>query len=367
MPRIRSRVYRRSDSPFWQADWTDAEGRTHRQSTGCRDHGAAVAWLATREIERVRVDAGIPVARPVTLALAAAEYLVEHEPPIWAEKWHGTAEGMFRRQVLPHFGPEATVSRIDRAAVETFRAAQLRRQRITGGKPVSPSTVNRTLWMLAAFGKWCVARSYHTANPWSLKSLPETQLPVPSVEPAQLLAVIVALPTRWRTLVEFAVETGLRKGELGRLRWADVDLGERLAWVVSSHARGLTKARKTRPATLSLRAVELLRSLSRRRDGAVFGAVGDPRRAFKRAATAAGLERVWLHLFRHVAASGLDARGASRADLVAFGGWSGSRMADRYSRSSHRRMLALLDADVRNSDGKAPASSRPASATRGDP
>lgn len=344
MPRIRSRVYRRPDSPFWQADWTDSEGAAHRQSTGCRDHGAAVAWLAAREIDRVRVDAGIPTSRVITLALSASEYLVEHEAPIWAEKWYGTAEGMFRRQVLPHFGAETVVSRIDSGAVESFRAAQLRRLRVSGGKPVSPSTVNRTLWMLAAFGKWCVARRYHTANPWSLKSLPETQLPVPAVEPAQLLAVLMALSARWRPAVEFATETGLRKGELGRLRWADVDLVERLAWVVSSHARGLTKARKTRPASLTLRAVELLKSMPRRRDGFVFGPIGDPRRAFKTAAAKAGLERVWMHLFRHVAASAMDARGASRADLVAFGGWAGSRMADRYSRSSHRRMLTLMDA-----------------------
>ena len=351
MPRARSRIYRRPGSPYWQAAWTDGEGLAHRQSTGCRDHGAAAAWLAAREIERVRVDAGVPSARVITLALAAAEYLVEHESPIWAEKWHGTAEGMFRRQVLPYFGPELVVSRIDAASVESFRAAQLRRSRVQDGKPVSPSTVNRTLWMLAAFGKWCVARRYHTVNPWSLKSLPETQLPVPAVEPRQILAVLLALSSRWRPVVEFAIETGLRKGELGRLRWTDVDLVERLAWVVSSHARGLTKARKTRPASLSLRASELLEGLPRRSDGFVFGPIGDPRRAFKTAAKKAGLDRVWMHLFRHVAASAMDARGASRADLVAFGGWSGSRMADRYSRSSHRRMLALLDAPEGHSRG----------------
>jgi integrase len=198
--------------------------------------------------------------------------------------------------------------------------------------------------MLAAFGKWCVARRYHLINPWSLKSLPETQMPVPSVDPGQLLAVIIALPARWRPVVEFAIETGLRKGELGRLRWGDVDLSERLAWVVSSHARGLTKARKTRPCSLSRRAVVLLESMPRRKDGFVFGPIGDPRRAFKTAARKAGLERVWMHLFRHVAASSVDARGGSRGDLVAFGGWSGSRMADRYSKSSHKRILAILDA-----------------------
>lgn len=342
MPRTRSRLFRRKRSPFWYAVWTDAEGRVHSQSTGCRDHGAAAGWLSNREQERIRADAGIPVARPVSLLEATAEYLVEHEPPIWSRGWYVTAEGMVRTQVLPHFGEERQVSTIGADDVARFRAAQLART-IRGGKPVSPSTVNRTMWMLSAFGRWCVERRYHLANPWSVDSLPESQHPVPTVEGAQLARVLLALPARWRPVVEFALETGLRKSELSRLARRDVDTAERRAWVVSSHARGLTKSRKTRSVPLSRRALELYEAAARRKDGLVFGPVGDPRKALKRAAAAAGLERVWLHLFRHLAASRAAAAGFSTADLVAFGGWSGSRMADRYTHTHHRRMLALLD------------------------
>jgi integrase len=366
MPRTRSRLYRRKRSPFWYAVWTDASARVHNQSTGCRDHGAAAGWLSNREQERIRAEAGIPVARPVSLLEATAEYLVEHEPPIWSQGWYVTAEGMIRTQVLPHFGEELQISTIVDEDVVRFRAAQLQRT-VRGGRRVSPSTVNRTLWMLSAFGAWCVARKYHLANPWSsVESLPETQAPVPTVEPAQLAQVLLALPSRWRPLVEFALETGLRKSELSRLARGDVDLVERRAWVVSSHARGLTKSRKTRSVPLSLRALEILAAAPRRTDGLVFGRVGDPRRALRRAAAAAGLERVWLHLFRHLAASSAAARGFSTADLVAFGGWSGSRMADRYTHTHHRRMLALLDApSVRAAAGDHSGRTDPGTGTGG--
>jgi integrase len=358
MPRARSRLFRRKQSPFWQASWTDADGRSHEQSTGCRDHGAASLWLAAREIEKASVGAGVPVARPKTILEAAADYLEEKEP-LFARKWWQTVEGFVRLQVVPQFGPERLVSSIGPGDIAKFRAAQMQRRRVSRRKKplpagqveperplISPSTVNRLFWAMAAFGEWAVERKYATSNPWSVESLPESQLPVPAVEEEQLARVVLALPGRWRPLVELARETGLRKSELSRLRWSDYDEAERTLWVVSAHGRGLTKSRKTRPVPVSRRAAEVLKALPRRVDGMVFGKVGDPRRAFRTAARAAGLERVWMHLFRHVAASSFAAKGATPADLVAFGGWSGSRMVDKYVRTHHRRMLAVMDAPI---------------------
>lgn len=58
MPRFRSRLYRRPDSPFFWAEYTPAGGTDPvRQSTGCRDHAAARAWLTARKFERVREGA----------------------------------------------------------------------------------------------------------------------------------------------------------------------------------------------------------------------------------------------------------------------------------------------------------------------
>jgi integrase len=348
MPRSAHRLYRRAGSPFWQASWTDADGNPHRESTGCRDRSAAEAWLSTRELERVRAQAGVPVARTIALPDAAAEYLAEKVPPVWAAKWWQTAEGMFRLQVVPWFG-ERPVSAITEADATKFRGAQLQRQ-VRGGKTVSPSTVNRTFWMLAAFGEWCKERRYHLENPWKVESLPETQAPPPAVDDVVLARVLMALSARWRPVVEFAAETGLRKGEIGRLRWED--LAGDVAWVVSSHARGLTKARKTRPAPLSDRAQALLQSLPRRPDGLVFGPVGDPRKAFKRAAAAAGVGRVWMHLFRHAAASRAAEAGASVAELQLLGGWSSSRMAERYTHARLDRLRGLMNRGTENAQPK---------------
>lgn len=113
--------------------------------------------------------------------------------------------------------------------------------------------------------------------------------------------------------------------------------------MVSSHARGLNKGRRLRAAPLSREALASLEALPGRPDGYVLGKVGDPRRSFRTAAAAAGLDRVWMHLFRHVAASRFAGLGGGMHDLKALGGWTSTRMAERYSHTTTRRLLDLLD------------------------
>ena len=244
-------------------------------------------------------------------------------------------------------------------SVERFRSSEIGRP-VRGGAPASNASVNRLMAALAAFGAWCMVegRQYHTSNPWAgHEPLPEDDLPIPEVSRAQLDRLLAALegpdpdalpqhgarPFRapWRKIAEFARETGLRRGELGRIHRDDIR--DRTLFVVSSRARGRTKSRKLRPIPLSSSAIAIAEDLPRRRDGLLFGPIPDPRRAFKTAAKAAGLERVWLHLFRHLFASRLAERGAGRAELRDAGGWSSGRMADRYTHARMERLRALVE------------------------
>jgi integrase len=209
--------------------------------------------------------------------------------------------------------------------------------------------VNRCLWAMAAFGTWCCHkdRLYHLENPWQQPSFAENGEVPPPISEADLEKLFGALEANdqvkfpWRTLFELARETGMRRGELARFAWRDVHKGDRRAFVISSHRRGLNKARVTRPVALTTRALELLDALPHRKDGLVFGRVPDARRAFRRAAAAAGVERVWLHLMRHLGATETGRVGASLADIMAFGGWASPRMAQRYTHSDHQRQLEL--------------------------
>lgn len=327
MPRTRSRLFQRPDSPFWWAVFTDPQGRVIRQSTGCRDHGAASTWLAARELERAKSSAGIPVARPAPLLQAVAEYLEERER-VWSDGWRATVEGFVRNEVVPHFGPERNVASIERAEVARFRAIQIGRpsKRGKGGAPVGSATTNRLMAALAAFGEWCVERTYHVANPWSKhETLAEEERPPPEAATAQIDALLAALPDRWRGAFTVAVDTGLRRSELERLTWDRVNLRAGTAVVTNTKNR-----KRARTVVLTSRARAALEALPNR-SGPVFGPLGDARRALRRAATTAGLGHVWLHALRHYWATRMSATGASLSALMKGGGWTTPRMVTRYA------------------------------------
>lgn len=68
----------------------------------------------------------------------------------------------------------------------------------------------------------------------------------------QLRALVDAIPEAWRAEAYTAAVTGMRPGELYALRWADVDLGQRLISVVRSHVRGVVGSPKSEPRTIPI-------------------------------------------------------------------------------------------------------------------
>jgi integrase len=339
MPRTRSRLFQRKDSPFWWAVFTDPGGRVVRQSTGCRDHQAASTWLSARELERARASAGIPVARPLPLIVATAQYLEERER-VWSGGWLDTVTAFVRNEVVPAFGEDRSVHSIDRAEVARFRAMQIGRPSKRGktGKPIGSATVNRLMAAMAAFGEWCVERGLHTENPWAKhEALAEEERPAPEADTHQLDALLAALPERWRGPFTFAVDTGLRRSELQRLEWSRVNLKAGTATVTNTKNR-----KKARTVALTQRARAVLESLPHR-TGPVFGGLGDPRKALARAAKVAGLGHVWTHAFRHYWATRMSATGASLSALMKGGGWTTPRMVTRYATAHLSELRAATE------------------------
>ena len=368
MPLPKNRLYRRKNSPYWNAEWTDHLGYDHRESTRCRDKKSATTWLAAKEVQRVHALAGAPVATEKSLINASSEYIVAHRAPVWSKGWNATVESYFALRVIPHFGEDRTMSTITRAEVEAFRVAQLNVPTFRGKRKtlVSGATINRMMDAIAAFGNWCLVdgRNYHTVNPWAgHDKFAVDEKPIPETDDALITKILAALHSEqnrfnWPLLFEFVLETGLRKSELGRLAVQDCFRSQGLVYVVSSCRRGKTKSGKMRSYPLSPRAVEILDALPKRADGLVFGKIPDPRRAFKRAAKAVGLERVWLHLFRHLFAERLSERGASTAELQAAGGWRDPRMVEKYTHARMERLRMLAGQQEKAQPAHSPDASK---------
>ena len=126
-------------------------------------------------------------------------------------------------------------------------------------------------------------------------------------------------------LVQLAVETAMRQGELLALRWEHVDLRDRTAYLED------TKNGEARTVPLSSRAVAVLKGLPRPSDERVFPISAQAvQLAWKRACRRAGIEGLHFHDLRHEAASRLGEKLSNVLELAAVTGHKDLRMLKRY-------------------------------------
>jgi integrase len=146
------------------------------------------------------------------------------------------------------------------------------------------------------------------------------------LDPEETQRLIAALEPGFRDFVLFAIETGLRRGELTRVEAKHVD------W-----ARGLLEVPETKnghPRTIPLtgRALDILRNHSSGRAGPVFP--WSPRAIqmrWFRAARRLGLEDLHFHDLRHEAVSRFFEAGLSVPEVALISGHRDPRMLFRYT------------------------------------
>lgn len=132
---------------------------------------------------------------------------------------------------------------------------------------------------------------------------------------------------RWLTpAVKLSIETAMRQGELLSLKWTDVDLSKRVAYLPQ------TKNGTNRGVPLSSRAVKVLEGLPRNIKGNVIPLEKQTlHSAFKAACGRAKLENFHWHDLRHEALSRLAERGdLSVLELSAISGHKTLRLVQMY-------------------------------------
>jgi integrase len=166
------------------------------------------------------------------------------------------------------------------------------------------------------------------------------------VSDAEVEAICKFVNPELAVCIRLALHTAMRRGELLKLRWADIDYAKAVAILHD------TKNGDSRTAPLSTVAMGLLSGLVRRIDGRVFG-LTDSRvshglqAALKKARTAyldeGGTDERFLvdchfHDLRHEAASRLVERGFQPLEVMTITGHRDTKMLKRYV---HLRPLEL--------------------------
>jgi integrase len=127
-------------------------------------------------------------------------------------------------------------------------------------------------------------------------------------------------------LVEFAIETAMRRGELTSLRWENVNLNSRVAYLP------LTKNGDSRYVPLSSKAISILNKLPRTSDGRVFPLkTNSVSLNFLRASRKAGIPDIHFHDLRHIALTRMSSKISNVLELAAISGHKELKMLQRYT------------------------------------
>ena len=167
-------------------------------------------------------------------------------------------------------------------------------------------------------------------------------------ETALLLACEQSTSKLLKPIVQFAIETGMRRGEFMGLKWPDIDLANRRAFL------HVTKNGEPRQVPLTLKAIQILHEVKNEHPEQVFPLSMDAlRRNFERAVRTAKdnwvlsginpFDNCRLHDCRHEALSRLSDAGLNVIELSHISGHKTLTQLARYTHPSHEAIFAKLD------------------------
>jgi integrase len=303
-------------SVWWSYLYVD--GVRHQSSTGTGNKRQAESVeqklkeeINARRFQIVRYDPDITVAALCARFMDDPGYRRHHYFHIKA--------------ILPFFG-DMQVVRLNRNDAVEFRAWRMSQKKLTD------ATVNRSLSTLRHILYWAVDEQLIQANPLTrLKLVKERRLRRPVMTLSEEDRVLAALPDYLRRIAICALDTGMRRGEVLRQRWEDVDLARKLLMVTKSK----TIDGEGREIPLTDRLYRLL-SKEVQKDGTVFTMRGRPlswiRKGWLGALKRADLRHFRIHDLRHTFNTRLMEAGVIQDVRMALMGHSGgSRVHSTYT------------------------------------
>jgi integrase len=222
----------------------------------------------------------------------------------------------------------------------------------------SNATVNRTLELLRAILRKCVDEWEWLERAPKVRMLKEPTRRIRFITRDEAQRLLAVLPEHLADMAAFTLATGLRAANVTGLRWSQVDLSRRLAWVHPDQA----KARRAIPVPLNAEAVTVVRKQLGKHLERVFSYKGRPITQVSTKAWYAALGRARIaefrwHDLRHTWASWHVQSGTPLFALQEMGGWESPEMVRRYAHlaADHlapyaERLSALRDVES-ESDG----------------
>ncbi|MBN1088076.1 site-specific integrase [Pantoea sp. 1B4] len=348
-------IFRRG--AVWYGSYTTPGGKRIKESLGTEDRKQAQELHDRRKAELWRIER-LGDFPDVTFEEACLRWLEEkaHKKSLDADKgrigfWLMHFEGVLLKDIS-EAKIYAAVSRMtNRKAKERWeqRAVSMAKKGLDIGeyKPaaVSTSTKAKHLALMKA-----LMRAAEREWKWIEKS-PVIKVPqernkrVRWLEPAEAKRLIDECPEPLKSTVEFALATGLRRSNIVDLKWQQIDLQRKVAWIYPEESKS---GRAIGVALNEMAESVLRRQIGRhhnwvfvhtesvkRNDGTTTASVRkmrvDSNTAWRAALKRAGIEDFRFHDLRHTWASWLIQAGVPLSALQEMGGWESIEMVQRYA------------------------------------
>lgn len=292
----------------------------------------ASAWA--REVETA-LDKGTFVHRTETHNTTLEECLTRYLAEITPHKKHNSVEGYRIKRWL-----KTPLARRFIGSLKSSDFATWRDKRLKEG--AAPNTIKLELAVISHL--FFIARSEWgfegLENPIKYIRKPKAsrgRIRRASKEELKLLSEntdSIELPF----IIQLAVQTGMRRGEIASINWQDIDLDRRVIQLWD------TKNGDDRLVPLSSRVITLLERIPKRLDGRLFGMTPNAiTRAFMRSCERSGLENLHFHDLRHEAITSFFEKGLSLPEVATISGHKTWEMLRRYTHLSAERIASKLD------------------------
>jgi len=218
----------------------------------------------------------------------------------------------------------------------------------------SPATANRHLALIRAILRKAAHEWEWIDKAPRVKLYREAKRRIRWLSPDQAKRLLRELPEHQRSVVLFALATGLRQSNVIKLEWSQVDLARCVAWIHADQAKG----RKDIHVSLNAVAVGVLQEQIGKHHSRVFTYRGKPinqanTKAWKGALKRAEIDNFRWHDLRHTWASWLVQHGTPLNVLQEMGAWESEGMVRRYAHlapaqlAQHAQIVSnLLDGTI---------------------
>lgn len=313
----------------WYLDYRNGSGKRVQKVAGHAVSKEDAALALREELARVlRQDYGIASEpEPVSFRQMAQLYMDNYAK---ANKKSWLTDEFRLRNLLDFFG-EYQLKAITPLLIEKFKAS-----RLDAGN--SKSTVNRYLALLKIVFRLAADWGYSDSSPLKnvrLFSEKDTQKERYLTD-AEERALLEHSTPRLRPIVLFALHTGMRRGEILSLKWADVDLSRKVIRVETA------KNGRTRFIPINSTLSEELDKLrSARGKSTLVFPYKSVRTAFENACKKAKLA-LRFHDLRHTFATRLVEKGVDLITVQHLLGHHSVTMTQRYTHSSDDRKMSAV-------------------------